>query len=141
MIKRIAYIIYFALLPTALFSQEYTLMGKLIDQDRKPLENMNVHLLKQDSTLLKQVVTDSNGAFSMKENNGKYMLKISRLGGTQMAGLIGAISNFQLSETKIGFQFPTERLYHINGTPRENFVPELITKNMEETMQKAKEIE
>ncbi|MGJ1203810.1 S41 family peptidase [Sphingobacterium lactis] len=68
-------------------------------------------------------------------------MKRAKIIGTQMAGLIGAISNFQLSETKIGFQFPTERLYHINGTPRENFVPELITKNMEETMQKAKEIE
>ena len=57
-----------------------------------------------------------------------------------MAGLIGAISNFQLRETKIGFQFPTERLYHINGTPRENFVPEMLTQNSEETIQKAGEI-
>lgn len=58
-----------------------------------------------------------------------------------MAGLIGAISNFQLRETKIGFQFPTERLYHINGMPRENFVPKILTKNSEETIQKNKEIE
>ncbi len=57
-----------------------------------------------------------------------------------MAGLIGAISNFQLTETKIGFQFPTERLYHINGIPRENFLPEILTQNSEQTIQKAKEI-
>lgn len=67
-------------------------------------------------------------------------MKRAKIIGTRMAGLIGAISNFQLTETKIGFQFPTERLYHINGTPRENFVPEILTKNSEETIQKAKEI-
>lgn len=61
--------------------------------------------------------------------------------GTKMAGLIGAISNFRLTETKIGFQFPTERLYHINGTPREQFVPGIRTADIEETIQKAGEIE
>lgn len=61
--------------------------------------------------------------------------------GTKMAGLIGAISNFQLTETKIGFQFPTERLYHINGTPREQFVPGIRTAHIEATIQKAREIE
>ena len=60
--------------------------------------------------------------------------------GTRMAGLLGAISNFQMSETKIGFQFPTERLYHNNGTPREDFIPGILTQNMEETFQKAREI-
>ncbi len=60
--------------------------------------------------------------------------------GTPMAGLRGAISNFQLTNTKIGFQFPTERLYHINGTPRENFIPKTETRNSEETLQKIREI-
>jgi hypothetical protein len=68
-------------------------------------------------------------------------MKRVKIIGTPMAGLIGAISNFQLTKTKIGFQFPTERLYHVNGTPREDFVPEIRTKNSEETIQKAKEIE
>ncbi len=67
-------------------------------------------------------------------------MKRAKIIGTEMAGLIGAISNFQLPETKIGFQFPTERLYHINGTPREDFIPEIRTQNSEETLQKAKEI-
>lgn len=68
-------------------------------------------------------------------------MKRAKIIGTQMAGLIGAISNFQLTETKIGLQFPTERLYHINGMPRENFLPEILTQNSEQTIQKAKEIE
>ena len=67
-------------------------------------------------------------------------MKRAKIIGTEMAGLIGAISTFQLPETKIGVQFPTERLYHINGTPREDFVPEIRTQNSEETLQKAKEI-
>jgi carboxyl-terminal processing protease len=43
--------------------------------------------------------------------------------GTKMAGLNGAISGFQTSNAKIPFGFPTEQLYHINGTPREIFNP------------------
>lgn len=67
-------------------------------------------------------------------------MKRAKIIGTKMAGLLGAISGFQLQETKIGYQFPTERLYHINGIPRENFVPEILTKNNEETFAKAKAI-
>lgn len=67
-------------------------------------------------------------------------MKRAKIIGTKMAGLIGAIYNFQLSETKIGFQFPVERLYHINGTPRENFLPEISTQNIEQTIQKLQEI-
>ncbi len=43
--------------------------------------------------------------------------------GTKMAGLNGAINRFETSGTKIPFSFPTEQLYHVNGTPRENFTP------------------
>lgn len=67
-------------------------------------------------------------------------MKRAKIIGTKMAGLLGAISGFQLSETKIGYQFPTERLYHINGTPREDFIPKIYTKNIEETLQKSREI-
>lgn len=67
-------------------------------------------------------------------------MKRAKIIGTPMAGLIGAVSNFQLSETKIGFQIPTERLYHVNGIPRENFIPKILTQNIEETIQKIKEI-
>jgi carboxyl-terminal processing protease len=53
--------------------------------------------------------------------------------GTRMAGLLGSIEGFELTETKIRYQFPTERLYHINGTPREKYLPKVLTKNTEET--------
>jgi len=67
-------------------------------------------------------------------------MKRAKIIGTKMAGLIGAISGFSMSETKIGFQIPTERLYHINGTPREKFKPTILTNHMEETMQYIKQI-
>jgi len=52
--------------------------------------------------------------------------------GSKMAGLLGAVENFQLSESGIQFQIPVERLYHIDGTPREKFQSILLNeKNYE----------
>ncbi len=67
-------------------------------------------------------------------------MRSAKIIGTKMAGLIGAIEGFKLAETGIGFQIPTERLYHINGTPRENYVPGVHTKDMNETYKKLGEI-
>ena len=47
----------------------------------------------------------------------------AKIVGTKMAGLNGAINGFQTSKTKIPYSFPTEQLYHINGTPREIYAP------------------
>lgn len=43
--------------------------------------------------------------------------------GTEMARLNGGIASYRLPNSGIGFAIPFERIYHINGTPRENFVP------------------
>jgi C-terminal processing protease CtpA/Prc len=43
--------------------------------------------------------------------------------GTPMARLVGATSHFVLPHTGIGINVPSERLYHVNGTPREAFEP------------------
>lgn len=67
-------------------------------------------------------------------------MKRAKVIGTKMAGLLGAISNFQMTETKIGYQFPTERLYQTNGKPREDFLPKILTKNTEETYKKISEV-
>jgi carboxyl-terminal processing protease len=67
-------------------------------------------------------------------------MKRAKIIGTEMAGLLGAINGFIMSETKIGFQIPTERLYHINGTPRENYKPTILTNNIDETIKKMNEI-
>ena len=43
--------------------------------------------------------------------------------GSPMAGLRGAIETLDLKHTKIPVRVPAERLYHVDGTPRETFVP------------------
>ncbi|MBO9517568.1 MAG: hypothetical protein J7493_05835 [Porphyrobacter sp.] len=46
-----------------------------------------------------------------------------RVEGGPMAGLLGAIYDYQLEKTGLTIKFPSERLFHVNGTPREKFVP------------------
>ena len=43
--------------------------------------------------------------------------------GTEMARLNGAIYSYRLPQSGIGFNIATERLYHVNGQPRENYRP------------------
>ncbi len=46
--------------------------------------------------------------------------------GDKMAGLLGAIYSFTLPETNIDFSIPVEKLFHVNGTPREDFIPKFL---------------
>lgn len=46
--------------------------------------------------------------------------------GTRMAGLKGAIENFELPNTKVIVKFPVEKLSHLNGTPREEWAPPVL---------------
>lgn len=50
----------------------------------------------------------------------------ARVFGSLMAGLRGGIYSRKLTHTKISVQVPAERLYHVDGTPREAFVPEIV---------------
>jgi C-terminal processing protease CtpA/Prc len=43
--------------------------------------------------------------------------------GTSLARLNGAVESFEMPNSKIGFNIATERLYHINGLPRELYKP------------------
>ena len=43
--------------------------------------------------------------------------------GTRMAGLRGAVDNVELPMSHIKVFFPTEQVFHINGTPRHEWVP------------------
>lgn len=43
--------------------------------------------------------------------------------GTEMAQLNGAIYSYKLPNSGIGFVIPAERLFHVNGRPREAFRP------------------
>jgi C-terminal processing protease CtpA/Prc len=54
--------------------------------------------------------------------------------GTQLARLNGAVYSFEMPNTKIGFNISEERLYHVNGTPRELYKPAI---EVDVTKQKA----
>ncbi len=45
--------------------------------------------------------------------------------GTKMAGLVGAKYDFRLPNTGIGVSYSAEKLFHINGTQREKFIPDV----------------
>lgn len=71
------------------------------------------------------VVLVSHWTGSMGEGMAVGMNGIKRatVVGTRMAGLVGATSQITLPHTRIGVNFPTEKLSHVNGTPREDFMP------------------
>ncbi|MEL6135651.1 MAG: S41 family peptidase, partial [Bacteroidota bacterium] len=43
--------------------------------------------------------------------------------GTQMGQLRGSIYTYQMPNTQIQFAIPTEKLFHLDKTPREDFLP------------------
>ena len=47
----------------------------------------------------------------------------ARVEGSRMAGLLGAIYDHRLERSGQVIKIPTERLYAVDGTPRERFVP------------------
>jgi C-terminal processing protease CtpA/Prc len=61
-------------------------------------------------------------------------MKRAQVVGDKMAGLLGAIYSYTLPETNIGFSIPAEKLFHVNGTPRENFMPVLIESDNEKAL-------
>lgn len=48
--------------------------------------------------------------------------------GTRMAGLNGAVFDLELPNTKIKLNYAAEKLFHINGILRENYVPPVAVK-------------
>lgn len=51
----------------------------------------------------------------------------ARVEGSRMAGLLGAIYDHKLEKSGQIIKFSTERLYAVDGTPREKFVPKATT--------------
>lgn len=48
--------------------------------------------------------------------------------GTPMAGLLGATRRIDLPHSGFGIYLPVERLFHVDGTPRENYRPNIEIK-------------
>lgn len=58
-------------------------------------------------------------------------MKRATVVGTRMAGLNGGIFSLELPNTKIRINYAGEKLNHINGVPRENFVPPVAVNLMD----------
>jgi carboxyl-terminal processing protease len=71
------------------------------------------------------VVLVSHWTGSMGEGMaiGFDAMRRAQIIGTPMARLCGGTESFELPRTSIPVHIPTYRLYHTNGTPREEFVP------------------
>jgi carboxyl-terminal processing protease len=48
----------------------------------------------------------------------------AKVEGGPMAGLLGAVYDYKLEQSGLVIKFPVERLFHVDGTPRERFVPD-----------------
>ena len=59
---------------------------------------------------------------------GLDAMKRATIVGTRMASLNGAVFDLQLPNTKINLNYAAEKLFHMNGTPREDFVPPVLIK-------------
>ena len=60
--------------------------------------------------------------------------------GTTMAQLLGAITCYTLPDSGLRVCFPFEKLYNVDGTPREDFQPEITTQGYKHTFQKTIEL-
>ena len=69
------------------------------------------------------LVNHWTGSVSEGLTIGFDALKRATIIGSPMAALNGAIYSYQMPNTKIGFSFPVEKLFHVNKTPREKYVP------------------
>lgn len=67
-------------------------------------------------------------------------IKTTTVVGTDMAKLKGAINCRRLPVSGINVCYPFEKLFNIDGTPREKFIPEVYTKNYSETYKKVLEL-
>lgn len=71
-------------------------------------------------------------------------LERAKIVGSKMARLAGEINGFSFKHQNYGYRIPTTKLFHINGTPREKYVPSYYVKQTtvkkDETLEKGIEI-
>ncbi len=53
----------------------------------------------------------------------------ARIEGDKMAQLLGAIEDFRLPHSGLVIKFPTEKLFGVDGTPREDFIPVTVNQH------------
>jgi carboxyl-terminal processing protease len=64
----------------------------------------------------------------------------TKIMGTSMARLDGAVYSYEMPNTKIRFSFPAEKLYTVSGLPREKYMPEILIDPITQASQKSPDI-
>ncbi|SHE79302.1 TonB-dependent receptor domain-containing protein [Pedobacter caeni] len=62
------------------FGQQFSLKGKVVNSRKAPVEFVYANLMKNDSTLIRQALSDSTGHFFMLAEKGNYRLVIAQFG-------------------------------------------------------------
>jgi Peptidase family S41/Tricorn protease C1 domain len=60
---------------------------------------------------------------------GLHGIRGARVLGQRMAQLLGALGEVRLDKSGIVARVPNEKLFHVNGTPREDFTPEPVAQS------------
>lgn len=91
--KKIATLIVAAIATASTMAQN--IIGKIVDENKSPLDFVNVVLLKADSTYITGTVTDENGVFLFNEKQvSAKLLKVSSIGFTTQTLNIPSTGNF-----------------------------------------------
>jgi carboxyl-terminal processing protease len=98
------------------------------DTVRDWVEYATPRLAKPVRTPLVVLVSRWTGSMGEGIAIGFDAMKRATVVGTAMAGLRGAVDSSELPISKLRVFFPTERLFHINGTPRHEWLPKVLVK-------------
>lgn len=83
-----------------IFAQQYTLKGKVVNQDAQSVEFIYASLIKDDS-LVYQTLTDSFGSFSFKLEGGDYTLILEQFGAEYFNETISLYQNLDIGTVYI----------------------------------------
>ncbi|MDE6131428.1 MAG: carboxypeptidase-like regulatory domain-containing protein, partial [Muribaculaceae bacterium] len=98
MIRRILLLLAIALSMT-IPAAAYTVKGKVLDENSDPMLQASVRVLTPDSTLVKGVLTDINGAYSISGlKAGNYIVE------TSFVGYDNSSRNIRITNTDITLQ-------------------------------------
>ncbi|MCH7523543.1 MAG: carboxypeptidase-like regulatory domain-containing protein, partial [Bacteroidetes bacterium] len=98
LIIKFIFTILFVLFSLAVFGQQYSISGEIIDETSQPIAYANIIILKaQDSTIVTGIISDDFGKFIINEiNSGNYIIKVSFIGFEEITQTISLENNIEL---------------------------------------------
>jgi len=98
--KKIIFLLFILLNQTNVLSQQFSLKGKVINQNKEQIEFVTASLLK-DNKIVESVSTDSLGNFEMKAVKGNYKLLLEQFGTEYANKEIALNENIDLGTIEI----------------------------------------